>query len=77
MPEKKQKEYLVVWKIDITAGDHREAAEIALDMQRDPGSLATVFDVYEQGKTEGHRVDPAETGKDLMIVQRTPTDALP
>lgn len=70
MPEKKQKEYLVVWKIDITAGDHREAAEIALDMQRDPGSLATVFDVYEQGKMEGRRVDILEPKKDLTVIQR-------
>jgi hypothetical protein len=37
-------EYLVRWEVDVTARSPREAAELALDMQRGTGG-ATVFDV--------------------------------
>jgi hypothetical protein len=40
-------EYTVVWKIDIEANSPREAAELALKIQRDKKSTATVFDVAE------------------------------
>ena len=73
MPEKKQKEYLVVWQIDITARDHKEAAEIALDIQRDPGSLATVFDVYEQGAAGtflGRRIDLMDENEKPVKIKR-------
>jgi len=39
--------YKVVWEIDLHAETPREAAEIALRMQRDRDSIATVFEVTE------------------------------
>lgn len=38
--------YRVRWEIDIEATSPEEAAELARDAQY-PGSMATVFDVYE------------------------------
>ena len=48
--------YQVRWEIDVEADDPQEAARKALTIQRDPTSIATVFDVVDQ---EGHfdRVD--------------------
>lgn len=43
--KKSQMMYRVVWKIDIDADSHREAAEKALRIHRNPDSIATVFDV--------------------------------
>lgn len=37
----------VTWEIDLEADSHEEAAKIARDIQLDPDSIATVFDVYE------------------------------
>ena len=37
--------YRLEWYIDIEADSQREAAEIALGIQRDPESIATVFTV--------------------------------
>jgi hypothetical protein len=37
--------YYVKWEIDIYAESHEAAAREALAIQRDPGSIATVFDV--------------------------------
>ena len=36
-------EYLVTWSIEVTADSPRAAAEQALEIQRDPNSLATCF----------------------------------
>ena len=41
----------VVWEIDVDADSAREAAEKALRIQRDPDSIATVFDVVEKDGT--------------------------
>ncbi len=38
--------YTVIWTVDIDAETPEEAARMALEMQRDPESSATVFDVY-------------------------------
>lgn len=38
-------EYRVIWEVEVTADDHVAAAEEARNMQLDPASLATVFDV--------------------------------
>ena len=38
-------EYTVRWEIEISAASPEEAARMALDIQRDPTSLATVFTV--------------------------------
>lgn len=41
--------YRVVWEIDIDADSPREAAQRALEMQRDPESTALVFDTFVEG----------------------------
>ncbi len=40
-------EYRVTWTIEITAETRQEAAEEALEIVRDPNSIATVFEVYD------------------------------
>lgn len=37
--------YLVTWDIELSADSPRKAAEMALEIQRDPYSLAEVFTV--------------------------------
>lgn len=46
-------EYQVIWEIDLAADSPVEAAREALRIQRDPASLATVFDVIDP---DGRRV---------------------
>jgi len=41
----------VKWEIDVDARTAKEAAIKALEIQRDPRSIATVFDVQHKGKT--------------------------
>lgn len=41
------KDYLVEWRLDVCATSPRAAAQWALEVQRDPSSLATVFHVTE------------------------------
>ncbi|GAA5091439.1 hypothetical protein [Nocardia iowensis] len=49
-------DYSVTWHIDqLTADTPLGAAREALDMHRDPDSIATVFDVYDSGAR--YRVD--------------------
>lgn len=49
-------EYLISWEIGLVADTPEEAAQQALEIQRDPNSMATVFDVTdENGETT--RVD--------------------
>lgn len=57
------KEYRVVWEIDVTARNHKDAATQALEIQRDAGSIATVFDVYSQKAKRPVRVDLREAGE--------------
>lgn len=38
-------EYRVTWQIDVVALSPKDAAERALEIQRNPDSIATVFDV--------------------------------
>ena len=40
-------EYKVAWTIELSAPNHRAAAQLALRIQRDPKSLATFFDVTD------------------------------
>ena len=40
-----RQDYKVTWCIDIQATSARDAAEIALEIQRDPTSIAIVFQV--------------------------------
>lgn len=47
------KNFRVIWEIDIEAETAREAAEDALKIQRNPNSIATVFNVVpEDGDME-------------------------
>lgn len=48
--------YTVKWTIEIDAETPEEAAREALEIHRDPASLATVFDVYDK-KGNHTRVD--------------------
>jgi hypothetical protein len=41
-------EYLVTWKINLSARHPKDAAIMALQIQRDPESIATVFEVKDQ-----------------------------
>jgi hypothetical protein len=43
-------EYHVKWEIDVEAGSPKQAAKKALKIQRDPESIATVFEVYKRPK---------------------------
>lgn len=50
------REYLVTWQIEVTAASPREAAELALSIQRDEQSIAAHFGVADAvGNT--HQVD--------------------
>jgi hypothetical protein len=40
--------YSIKWEIEIDAKTPEDAARKALEIQRDPASIATVFDVYEK-----------------------------
>ena len=50
-------EYLVSWYIDIDAATPDDAAIQALTIQRDPDSIATVFEVTDQESGEKVTVD--------------------
>ena len=52
-------EYVVRWKIELEADSPQDAAAQALDIQRDPDSIATVFDVVDPGGAS-KTVDVAE-----------------
>ena len=41
------KSYRVTWMIELDAESPVQAAELALEIQRDPGSIATIFGVQE------------------------------
>jgi hypothetical protein len=41
-------EYIVTWAVNLSADSPADAARKALEMQRDPDSLALVFDVYQE-----------------------------
>lgn len=61
--------YRVVWEIDIEACAPIEAAKKALQIQRDPNSIATVFDVGErkQHVSEYMKIDLADYPGGLII----------
>ncbi len=46
--------YRVVWEIDLDAESFEDAANQALEIQRDPESIATCFIVTDE---QGHRQD--------------------
>jgi len=52
-------EYRVTWIIDLDAESFEEAAQEALEIQRDPDSLATHFTVTdEDGRTKEVDIGP-------------------
>jgi hypothetical protein len=58
-------QYLVTWEINIDATSPREAAELALQMQRDPNNTATVFQVWtEEADMEPDTIDLSEPEED-------------
>lgn len=62
------KNFRVMWEIDIEADSPEEAAVKALEIQRNPDSWATVFDVYHlsHGRV---RVDTDELNLPQSAVQ--------
>jgi hypothetical protein len=40
-------DYIVTWRIELTANSKQEAAELAREIQLDPNSKALVFEVAE------------------------------
>jgi len=40
-------EYHITWKIEVDSESFEEAAQIALHIQRDPNSIATLFEVKD------------------------------
>lgn len=53
------KNYFVTWDIELYATSPEVAAEMALKIQRDPTSIATVFTVFDENSVET-RVDTSE-----------------
>jgi len=53
------KEYLVQWEIELKAESAEDAARQALAIMRDPDSMATVFDVFDEDG-ESERIDLLE-----------------
>ena len=51
--------YVVTWVIDLEADSADEAAILARDIQLDPDSMATVFEVTDEAG-ETHEIDVAD-----------------
>lgn len=54
------KTYVVTWTIDIDAESDLDAARQALEIQRDPHSIATVFSMCEHGRGTWREIDLQE-----------------
>jgi hypothetical protein len=54
---KKQKSYLVIWRIDIEADNALDAAKEALAIQRDQFAEATFFEVIDKKTKKTEEVD--------------------
>ena len=64
-------EYRVHWEIDIEAESPIDAAEQALTIHRSPESIATVFDVTDEGgHTERIDLDEAEDAEACAACRR-------
>ncbi len=67
------REYHVNWEIELTAENHADAARLALKIQRDPSSLATVFKVIGEGDEDQTDIDLAEleaAGAERLITKK-------
>lgn len=60
--------YRVAWTIDLQAESPEDAARKARSIQRDPHSIATVFDVAPQCQCGEYHVDEA---KEIDLMERT------
>ena len=61
--------YMVQWEIELSAENPRDAAKEAWEIMRDPGSIATVFDVFgEDGSVK--RIDLEEEDENEMPEMR-------
>lgn len=49
--------YRVSWSIDLEAASANDAAQQALAIQRNPESIATVFEVFDDEGTHIARID--------------------
>lgn len=65
-------EYRVGWYIDVQADSHETAARKALAIQRNPESIATVFEVQRREVAPGAAV-LAPVSVDLSVVDGVPT----
>ena len=56
------KEYYVEWAIEVSATTPLKAAQLALEIQRDPSSMAVVFNVFDSDgeKVQIDLLDPEE-----------------
>ncbi len=77
--------YRVRWEMEIDARNTHEAAQKALAIQRNPDSIATVFDVSSEKKTERvdleERARPARTARNSrawysLFVSNSPRKAV-
>ncbi len=64
-------EFTVYWEIQVDADTHEEAARKALVTQRDPESIATVFDVHHPMPGVGSRkVDLSAIEEDERLIRK-------
>lgn len=56
----KAKWFEVVWRIDLTAPTHEDAARQALEVQRDTNSIATNFEVRRKKRRARRRFIDAD-----------------
>jgi hypothetical protein len=62
--------YYVKWEIDVEAESAFDAAKIALDIQRDPESIATIFTVRKHTGGPTLRVDTAGASETMNPVNK-------
>lgn len=68
-------EYTVIWMIEVSADSAHEAAELAQEIQCDPNSLATVFDVMETGGEDACMfLSTLEHSKDITHIYLSPKE---
>lgn len=62
------REFRVAWVVDVDAKNHEDAAKAALAMQRDPRSIATVFEVAPRCECGEYHADDLKT---IDLMERT------
>jgi len=59
-------EYTVIWEIQMSANSPEEAAKLALEIQRDEYSEATIFDVRPSNEKKTMVIDAADSSKPIF-----------